>query len=255
MRELLLTIDDDGKVSGTSCIGHEGEHNAMCITACIPSDSSVMYYRMLFEKQDGSTVVSTLLLPDDESKVAYTLPNSLLKSSGIIMWQLCGYYPSNNEMLLVKKTDTVPLKIESSISDSDYSELGETFAQTLESELSKLELFNEGFEVKLGEVSTSAAGNASANLTKSGYSYTLDLSIPKGDTGMVGAPGAKGDKGDTGAKGDKGETGAKGDKGDKGDDGQSAYDAAKSGGYTGTQSQFYSDLAAMKGLASWFAGI
>ena len=246
MRELLLTIDDDGKVSGKSCIGHEGEHNAMCITACIPSDSSVMYYRMLFEKQDGSTVVSTLLLPDDESKVTYTLPNSLLKSSGIIMWQLCGYYPSNNEMLLVKKTDTVPLKIETSISDSDYSELGETFAQTLESELSKLELFNEGFEVKLGEVSTSAAGNASANLTKSGYSYTLDLSIPKGDTGMVGAPGAKGDKGDTGAKGDKG---------DKGDDGQSAYDAAKSGGYTGTQSQFYSDLAAMKGLASWFAGI
>ncbi len=242
MRELLLTIDDDGKVSGKSCIGHEGEHNAMCITACIPSDSSVMYYRMLFEKQDGSTVVSTLLLPDDESKVAYTLPNSLLKSSGIIMWQLCGYYPSNNEMLLVKKTDTVPLKIESSISDSDYSELGETFAQTLESELSKLELFNEGFEVKIGSVDTCAA-NAAASLKKSGYSYTLDLSIPKGD------------KGDTGAKGDKGETGAKGDKGDKGDDGQSAYDAAKSGGYTGTQSQFYSDLAAMKGLASWFAGI
>lgn len=242
MRELLLTIDDDGKVSGKSCIGHEGEHNAMCITACIPSDSSVMYYRMLFEKQDGSTVVSTLLLPDDESKVAYTLPNSLLKSSGIIMWQLCGYYPSNNEMLLVKKTDTVPLKIESSISDSDYSELGETFAQTLESELSKLELFNEGFEVKIGSVDTCAA-NAAASLKKSGYSYTLDLSIPKGD------------KGDTGAKGDKGETGAKGDKGDKGDDGQSAYDVAKSGGYTGTQSQFYSDLAAMKGLASWFAGI
>lgn len=52
-----------------------------------------------------------------------------------------------------------------------------------------------------------------------------------------------------------GAAGAKGDKGDKGDDGQSAYDAAKTGGYTGTQSQFYSDLAAMNGLASWFAGI
>ena len=234
MRELLLTIDDDGKVSGKSCIGHEGEHNAMCITAQIPADSNVMYYRMLFEKQDGSTVVSTLLLPDDESKVTYTLPNSLLESSGIIMWQLCGYYPSNNEMLFVKKTDTVPLKVESSISDSNYSELGDTFVSVLESELSKLELFNEGFEVKLGEVSTSAAGNASAELTKSGYSYTLDLNIPKGDTGMVGAPGVKGDKGD---------------------DGQSAYEAAKSGGYTGTQSQFYSDLAAMNGLANWFAGI
>lgn len=221
MRELLLTIDDEGKVSGKSSIGHEGEHNAMCITACIPSDSSIMYYRMLFEKQDGSTVVSTLLLPNDESKVTYTLPNLLLKSSGIIMWQLCGYYPSNNEMLLVKKTDTVPLKIETSISDSNYSELGETFAQTLESELSKLELFNEGFEVKIGSVDASAV-NAAASLKKSGYSYTLDLSIPKGETG---------------------------------NNGQSAYDAAKSGGYTGTQSQFCSDLAAMNGLASWFAGI
>ena len=139
----------------------------------------------------------------------------------LILAVFAGAFVLYSEGFFVKKTDTVPLKIETSISDSDYSELGETFAQTLESELSKLELFNEGFEVKIGSVDTSAV-NAAASLKKSGYSYTLDLSIPKGETG---------------------------------NNGQSAYDAAKSGGYTGTQTQFCSDLAAMNGLASWFAGI
>ena len=36
---------------------------------------------------------------------------------------------------------------------------------------------------------------------------------------------------------------------------KSAYDAAKTGGYTGTQADFYADLAAMKGLASALAAI
>ena len=37
--------------------------------------------------------------------------------------------------------------------------------------------------------------------------------------------------------------------------GQSAYDAAQAGGYTGTQANFYADLAAMQGLASALASI
>lgn len=75
------------------------------------------------------------------------------------------------------------------------------------------------------------------------------LKGPKGDTGATGAigpQGPKGDKGDTGPKGDPGATGAAG---------QSAYDAAKAGGYTDTQANFYADLAAMQGLASTLAEI
>lgn len=44
--------------------------------------------------------------------------------------------------------------------------------------------------------------------------------------------------------------GDKGDKGDTGAAGQSAYDAAKAGGYTDTESKFYADLAALQGLKS-----
>lgn len=52
-----------------------------------------------------------------------------------------------------------------------------------------------------------------------------------------------------------GPAGSKGDTGATGAAGQSAYDAAKSGGYTDTQANFYADLAAMQGLASALAAI
>ena len=99
---------------------------------------------------------------------------------------------------------------------------------------------------------------------------------PKGDTGDIGPQGPKGEKGDTGPRGPQGEQGPqgergpagadgatglqgpigpKGDTGDTGPAGQSAYAAAQAGGYTGTQANFYADLAAMKGLASALAAI
>lgn len=85
---------------------------------------------------------------------------------------------------------------------------------------------------------------------------------PKGDTGDTGPQGPKGDTGDTGAQGPKGDTGAQGEtgpQGPKGDtgaagadgadgaDGKSAYASAKDGGYTGTETQFNTDLAAVSG--------
>lgn len=99
---------------------------------------------------------------------------------------------------------------------------------------------------------------------------------PKGDTGDIGPQGPKGEKGDTGPRGPQGEqgpqgergpagadgatglqgpVGPKGDTGDTGPAGQSAYAAAQAGGYTGTQANFYADLAAMQGLASALAAI
>ena len=82
---------------------------------------------------------------------------------------------------------------------------------------------------------------------------------PKGDTGPQGE---KGDKGDAftysdftadqltllkGEKGDTGPQGPKGDTGAVGADGKSAYASAKDGGYTGTEAQFNTDLAAVGG--------
>ena len=102
---------------------------------------------------------------------------------------------------------------------------------------------------------------------------------PKGDTGSPGPKGdaftyedftaeqlaaLKGQKGDTGDPGPKGDAFTYEDftpeqlaalKGQKGDAGQSAYAAAQAGGYTDTQANFYTDLAAMQGLASALAAI
>ena len=76
------------------------------------------------------------------------------------------------------------------------------------------------------------------------------LKGPKGDKGNTGDTGPQGPKGDTGPQGPKGDTGAigsQGPKGDKGADGKSAYASAKDGGYTGTEAQFNTDLAAVSG--------
>ena len=105
----------------------------------------------------------------------------------------------------------------------------------------------------------------------------------KGDTGprgLQGIQGVQGPQGDKGDKGDKGDTGPQGPSGvsptisleetasgvminivnsDGASStgyvlhGQSAYDAARNGGYTDTQANFYTDLAATQGFASALA--
>ena len=75
---------------------------------------------------------------------------------------------------------------------------------------------------------------------------------PKGDTGAIGPQGEKGEQGPQGPAGPQGEkgiqgeagaTGPQGPQGIQGEAGESAYTAASKGGYTGTETQFNSDLA------------
>lgn len=58
-----------------------------------------------------------------------------------------------------------------------------------------------------------------------------------------------------GPQGPEGPQGPVGEQGVDGADGQSAYAAAQAGGYAGTQAEFYADLAAMEGMAAWFAAL
>lgn len=68
----------------------------------------------------------------------------------------------------------------------------------------------------------------------------------QGATGATGPTGPTGPEGPEGPQGPQGETGPQGEQGiqgPQGEAGESAYTAAKKGGYTGTETQFNSDLA------------
>lgn len=64
--------------------------------------------------------------------------------------------------------------------------------------------------IQIGTVTTGEAGSqAAAEITGSDGSYTLNLTIPKGDTGAAGTPGANGADGADGEDGATGPAGAK----------------------------------------------
>ena len=76
----------------------------------------------------------------------------------------------------------------------------------------------------------------------------------KGDTGPAGPQGEKGDTGPAGPQGEKGDAGPEGKPGSNGEpgtNGKSAYEYAKDGGYTGTESDFAKKLA--EKYNDWFA--
>ena len=73
---------------------------------------------------------------------------------------------------------------------------------------------------------------------------------PQGDPGKTGPQGPKGDTGAIGPQGPKGDTGATGARGPAGANGKSAYQSAQSGGFTGTESEFNTGLAASVPLSS-----
>ena len=85
--------------------------------------------------------------------------------------------------------------------------------------------------IKIGTVTTGAAGSSAAvSAVTEGTTTTLNLTIPKGDSGVQGP---KGDTGATGPQGLKGDTGATGPQGLKGDTGAQGPQGLK--GATGAQ--------------------
>ena len=122
--------------------------------------------------------------------------------------------------------------------------------------------------IQVGSVTTGAAGSK-AVVTNSGtssaavFNFTIPQGAkgdtgatgPQGEQGIQGPQGPKGNTGDTGPQGPKGDTGARGPQGPQGETGatgpqgpagKSAYQSAQSGGYSGSESDFNTDLAQLQ---------
>ena len=123
--------------------------------------------------------------------------------------------------------------------------------------------------IQVGSVTTGAAGSQ-AVVTNSGtssaavFNFTIPQGAkgdtgatgPQGEQGIQGPQGPKGNTGDTGPQGPKGDTGATGPQGPQGEtgpqgptgpSGKSAYQSAQDGGFSGSESEFNSDLAGLEG--------
>ena len=92
--------------------------------------------------------------------------------------------------------------------------------------------------LRIGSVQTGQAGTQ-AQVTNSGTALeaVFDFVIPQGEKGE------KGERGEPGAKGDTGPQGNTGSTGPQGSAGKSAYQSAQSGGFSGSESMFNSNLA------------
>lgn len=112
-----------------------------------------------------------------------------------------------------------------------------------------------GLQGAKGEKGATGATGATGPAGPAGAQGAQGIQGPQGETGPQGATGATGPAGPTGPtgpegpegpQGPQGETGPQGEQGiqgPQGEAGESAYTAASKGGYTGTETQFNSDLA------------
>lgn len=82
---------------------------------------------------------------------------------------------------------------------------------------------------------------------KKGTEWVAQFSMegPQGIQGPQGIPGVTGQTGPIGPKGPQGPQGDPGQRGLPGADGESAYTAARKGGFSGTQQEFYTSLASI----------
>lgn len=118
----------------------------------------------------------------------------------------------------------------------------------------------QGVQGEQGPAGANGADGVTPHIGTNGHWYLGDTDTGTAAQGPAGQDGAKGDPGDTGPQGPQGETGPQGPQGPQGNSGaagaagKSAYQAAKDGGYTGTESAFNTALAQVSSKitkASW----
>ena len=99
----------------------------------------------------------------------------------------------------------------------------------------------DGSEVLTVEIPSGGGGGGTGADGKSAYQIAVEHGFSGTETEWLAS--LKGDKGDIGPTGPRGTQGPRGERGPAGKDGKSAYQYAKEGGYTGTETEFAKKLA------------
>lgn len=181
MKELLLNVDNQGRVSPSNYSGFiVGEHNAGRIAVCFSNEDlpKCDYFRMYFETSNGQNVFSKELHEED-GYIYYDMPYDVTSLGHTLYWQLCGYKIGDEACSLIYKTEVIPISLGGSISGGgDLAE--EEFVSELQVILDKLEGFDEKFNIQIGNVqSVSPTESPSVSIRKGDdYTYYLDFSLP-----------------------------------------------------------------------------
>ncbi len=181
MKELLLNVDNQGRVSPSNYSGFIfGEHNAGRIAVCFSDLNAPKcdYFRMYFETSSGQKVFSKELHEED-GYIYYNMPFDVTSLGHTLYWQLCGYKIENEEFSIIYKTEVIPISLGGSLSkDSDLAE--EDFVSELQIILDKIEGFDKTFSIQIGNVQSvpSAESPSVVIRQEDDYKYYLDFSMP-----------------------------------------------------------------------------
>lgn len=190
MKELIIRVDSHGCAVSDGYAGVSGDHLAGCITVEFEKMPQAEYFRMFFKS--GSSQIYTEKLYPQGNRVKYTVPNSISVMSSDLIWQIYGYKMDGENYELLYVTDAMPIYFGNSISPGGIQADGD-FQSSLEEKLSEVENFVDGFDIDVEDVQTvESHQDAQVEITKNGYQFGLNFSVPKGEKGDDGINGTNG---------------------------------------------------------------
>lgn len=183
MKEIQVTINQNGEIITQGIAGVMGDHNAGVLTVTVDEEvTGVAYYRLIFAGKGGTVITEQLFAQN--GVISYTIPEEVSSLGTLVMTQLYGYQTQEEQVLILFKSTSFPLSFGSSLTDACTMDT-DHLTHRLNTMLEKAEIIAKNFDFQLGTVTTLDYNQpATAKLTKSdNMVYTLDLALPKGEKG------------------------------------------------------------------------
>lgn len=263
------------------------DNYASSLVINIPNDigaNETSIYKLRLHKSPSNVFYEEVLEKNEEGKIVFNIPRNITEQTGYIKFALqviTGDVIYNTTPYRVKVNSTINI-------DDGFSAEKKPVIESLIERVDKLAGNIKGFatteDLKKIELTPGPKGEKGepGPIGPQGIQGIPGRDGAKGEDGKPGERGPQGPKGEPGRDGENGKPGLTGERGPigpigpagpqgiqgvpgtpgadgtpgkDGTNGESAYEAAKKGGYDGTADEFYSDLSTIKGLAATLGGI